>query len=49
MSQGTKQTSGPQPERPSPMLVQPALTLRRAIELMTPRRLKRPSRSNRSD
>jgi len=37
----TKHTSGPQPKRPSPMMVQPRMTLGRAIELMTPRWMKR--------
>lgn len=44
----TKKPTRPlEPERPSPMLVEPGMTLREAIEILTPRWLKRLSRRGR--
>lgn len=36
------------PERPSPMYTEPAMTLREAIAILTPRWMKRSSRRGRS-
>jgi len=48
MSQGEKSTPAPEPKRPSPMYGERGMTLREAIEILTPRWLKRSSRG-RSD
>jgi len=48
MAQPAKPTSGPQPKGPNPMLVDPGLTFREAVELLTPRWIRRLSRKGRS-
>lgn len=48
MTQTKKPFRPLKPERPSPMLVEPELTLKEAIEILTPRWLKRSSRRGRS-
>jgi hypothetical protein len=48
MAKDEKPVPRAEPKRPSPMLTEPALTLREAIEILTPRWLKRSSRRGHS-
>lgn len=48
MDQAKKPTPRAEPERPSPMYKEPGMTLREAIEILTPRWMKRSSRRGRS-
>ena len=47
MAKDEKPTPRVEPERPSPMYTEPAMTLREAIEILTPRWLKRSPRRDR--
>jgi hypothetical protein len=48
MDQAKKPAPRVEPKTPSPMYKEPGLTLREAIEILTPRWLKRASRRDRS-
>ena len=48
MDKNEKPAPRAEPKRPSPMMTEPGMTLREAIEILTPRWLKRSSRRHRS-